>query len=421
MRQDEFRDQVSQAEAALANSKARLQEAVTGARIEDIQQAEAQVAQAEAATVGAKHALSLAQQDYRDVNDLRSRLESAQTNYNTAEQAHQQAQQALALVIKGPRSEEIAQANGLLQQMQALNARAQEDYSRDQILFTKGAIAASRLDATRSAAQAAQAQVAQAQAKLDELEAGSRPEEIRKSEASEKQAAAAAAGAKQVLGISRQQYDQRLSQKTALTNADTLYNTSQEQLRQAQARLRELLAGTRPEQIAQLKAQVSQAQAALSQVQIQLRDTTVVSPIDGRVITRSVEPGELATLGSTLMEVADLNTVWIRVYVEEPDYGRINLGDAASVTVDSYPGETFTGRVTEISQQAEFTPKEIQTNEQRAKLVFGIKITLSNLDGKLKPGMPADAELKLAPLSGEKASSTVPRATSTTHHSVSRS
>jgi len=105
----------------------------------------------------------------------------------------------------------------------------------------------------------------------------------------------------------------------------------------------------------------------------------------------------LATVGSALMEVADLDTVWLRVYVEEPVYGRIKLGDSATVTVDSYPGKTFTGRITEINQDAEFTPKEIQTAEQRAKLVFGIKITLSNPEGKLKPGMPADATLRLAP------------------------
>lgn len=396
LRPDEFRDQANQAQASLANAEAKLREALNGPRIEDIDQARAQVAQAEASVTGAHQTLSIAQQDYRNVRDLGSRLDAAQTAYKTTRSALQQSQQTLNLVQKGPRVEDIQQGQAALQQAQANNNFAQENYRRSQILFGKGAIAANQLDASRSSAQAAQAQVAQAQAKLAALQAGSRPEEIRQAQAAARQAQAAFSGAKQQLAIVKQQYTERLPQRLALNNAETQFNTSQMQLKAAQSRLNELLAGTRPEQVQQFRAQVKQAQAALAQAQLQHKDTTIVSPINGRIITRAVEPGELSTVGSTLMEVADLDTVWLRVYVEEPDYGRIKLGDDASVTVDSYPGTTFHGHITEINQQAEFTPKEIQTKEQRAKLVFGIKITIKNLNGKLKPGMPADAVLKLA-------------------------
>ena len=121
------------------------------------------------------------------------------------------------------------------------------------------------------------------------------------------------------------------------------------------------------------------------------------SPIDGTVLTQAVEPGELATVGSTLIVLADLREIELEVYVEEPIYGRIRLGQPASVTVDSYPNQVFRGRVTEIAEEAEFTPKEIQTKEQRAKLVFAVKITVPNPAGKLKPGMPADAVLRFSP------------------------
>jgi len=405
IRQDEFRAALAQNQAALANARARLQEAIAGSRIQDIEQARAQVQQAQAAVAGAREALALANQDYQNVRDLQARLQTAQTNYNTTRAALQQAQQALRLVRQGPRTEEIQQAQANLQQAQATNARAQSDYRRAQTLLTRGAIPASELDAARAAAQTAQAQVAQAQARLNELKAGSRPEEIRQAEAAVSQAQAAFEGARESLTIARQQYVERTPQRTALANAQTNYNTSLAQLQQAQAHLQLLLAGTRPEQVQQFRAQVAQAQAAVSQAQTQLKDTTVISPIDGRVITRSVEPGESTTVGSTLMEVADLNTVWLRVYVEEPIYGRIKLGDEASVTVDSYPGQVFKGTITEINQQAEFTPKEIQTQEQRAKLVFGIKITIQNREGKLKPGMPADAVMKLAPIQQRSSSS----------------
>jgi multidrug resistance efflux pump len=397
LRQDEFRDAVNQASAVLADAQAKLQEALNGTRAEDIQQAEAQVAQDEADVAGARRSLALAEEDYRDVTDLRTKLDAAQTVFNATRHAYEQARQAQTLVQEGPRVEDIQQAEAALRQAQASNKLAQDDFKRDQALFKRGAISASQLDAGRSAADVSQAQVGQAQARLSELQAGSRPEEIHQANAAASQAAANLAGARKALADARQQYDKRLSQRQALTSAQTQYNTSSDRLRQSQARLKELKVGTRPEEIAQFRDQSHEAEAALAQSKIQLGDTTVVSPLDARVITRSVEPGELATVGSALMEVADLDTVWLRVYVEEPVYGRIKLGDSATVTVDSYPGKTFTGRITEINQDAEFTPKEIQTAEQRAKLVFGIKITLSNPEGKLKPGMPADATLRLAP------------------------
>jgi HlyD family secretion protein len=399
LRQDEYRDAVRQAQSALQAARAQLAEAQAGTRPEVLAQARAAVSQSESAVAGARQALSIAEENYRESTSLRASLDAAQAAYNAAQAQLRQAQQAYRLVVQGPRSEEIAQAQAAVTSAQAQATRAQQDYSRAQTLFTRGAIPAAQLDAARASAESAQAQLAQSRSRLAELRAGSRPEEIQQARAAVSQAQAQLTGARRALVNARSQYSQRIQERQALTQARTNYQTAAAQLAQNQARLQELIAGPRPEVIARLKAGVAQAQAAYAQAVTQLSNTVIKSPINGTVVTRAVEPGELATQGTPLVTLADLREVWLRVYVDEATYGRIKLGQRADVTVDSYPGYIFRGRVSEIASQAEFTPKEIQTPEQRTKLVFGVKITISNPEGRLKPGMPADATLGLSPVS----------------------
>lgn len=396
----DFRAQVSQAQSALAAAQARLREALNGARPEDIEQARAQVNQAQSAVTGAQQQLALAQRNVTSVSDLQANLEAAQTNYNTAVANYQRAQEALQVVVQGARPEQIQAAQAAVQQAQAVYSQSVTDFHRNEQLFQKGAISASQLDASRTAMSTAQAELAAAKARLADLQAGATPAEIREAKAAVEQARAQMTGAERQLNVARQAYEQRLSPRQQLEAARTQYQTSQAQLTAAQAHLQELLAGTRPEEIQAAQAQADQARAAVTQVQTLLANTRVYSPINGAVITRAVEPGDMATIGSTLMVLADLTSVDLIVYIEEPVYGRIKLGQTADVTVNSYPNTVFTGHVTKIAQQAEFTPKEIQTPEQRAKLVFAVKVTISNPQGKLKPGMPADAVMKLQPVSG---------------------
>ena len=143
-------------------------------------------------------------------------------------------------------------------------------------------------------------------------------------------------------------------------------------------------------QVEQAQAGVDQANAALALLQIQLDKTTVYSPMDGVVVSESLEIGQLVGAGMTTMTIAKLETVELTVYVPEDQYGAINLGDEVTVTVDSYPGETFTGTVNYIADEAEFTPRNVQTVEGRKATVYAIRITLPNVELKLKPGMPAD-------------------------------
>jgi len=120
---------------------------------------------------------------------------------------------------------------------------------------------------------------------------------------------------------------------------------------------------------------------------------TVVSPIDGLVLRKNLEVGETANPGVSILTLMNPREVWVRAYVPEEEIGRIKVGDTARVGVDAYPGRAFSGRVSEISSEAEFTPKNVQTRKERVHLVFRIKVMLDNPEGILKPGMPADAEI----------------------------
>ena len=142
-----------------------------------------------------------------------------------------------------------------------------------------------------------------------------------------------------------------------------------------------------------------QAKSQLETIDASLTDSKLEAPISGIVMTKNLEVGETAFPGVSVVTLADLAKVWIKIYVAEPVMGLINLGDEAKVMVDSYPGRVFLGKVIVISQEPEFTPKNVQTQEERTKLVFGVKIELENSDMFLKPGMPADAEILI---SGEK-------------------
>jgi HlyD family secretion protein len=144
----------------------------------------------------------------------------------------------------------------------------------------------------------------------------------------------------------------------------------------------------------QAESAVRQAEANLSLLDTQLAKLTIYAPMDGVVLTRNVEPGEFVQPGAAIFAIADLANITITVYVPEDRYGQIRLGQQAQVTADSFPGETFTGEVIHIANQAEFTPRNIQTVEGRSSTVYAIKLKVNNSEGKLKIGMPADVVFK---------------------------
>lgn len=269
------------------------------------------------------------------------------------------------------------------------------------------------------------ADIRAAQAKLAELLAGARSQEIQQARASVEEARAQHDQAKadwdraQELykndDISRQQYDQYRMRE----------NTAAAALKQAQERLALVQEGPRKEDIEEARAQVARAEAALrageanrleirrreedltarradierAQAQVaitntQIDDTSVASPVDGVVLVKSAELGEVLAAGTTVVTVGDIEHPWVRGYINERDLTRVKLGQSARITTDSLSGKVFNGRISFISSEAEFTPKQIQTREERVKLVYRIKIDVDNPLHELKSNMPVDAEIQ---------------------------
>lgn len=169
---------------------------------------------------------------------------------------------------------------------------------------------------------------------------------------------------------------------------------AQARLKAAEANLAAAKAGPTPEQLAVARAQMQVAQAAIEVLQAQINKLVITAPTAGVVFTRAVEPGEVVAAGSPLLTLGDVERLTITVYVPEDRYGSIRLGQEARVTVDSFPGETFRASVVRIADQAEFTPRNVQTEEGRRTTVFAVKLAVNNVDGKLKPGMPADVRFR---------------------------
>jgi HlyD family secretion protein len=147
-----------------------------------------------------------------------------------------------------------------------------------------------------------------------------------------------------------------------------------------------------------LAGQRGQAEAQLAEQRSHVADFSVRSPIDGRVLTRTVERGERVEAGTPLFTLVDLDRLYVKIYVPEPSIGKVALGQEARVYVDAFPGRPFSARVSRVSQEAEFTPKNVETREERVKLVFAVEVALAeNPEGVLKPGMPADAVIRWQP------------------------
>jgi len=392
---DELRAQVEQAKGAEESASARLADLLRGSREEQIRQARAAFRQAEAATEGARRTLLIAREAYDKSTDLRAQLVNAETAYASAQQVHEQARAKLALVQAGARSEEIDQARANVDQARARAVNARDNASRAEKLFQSGAVSAQQRDSAVAERDAAEAALAAAEARLAQLLAGARPEELEQARAAEAQAKAQLDGATRYLDTIKEAYSDRLSLEQQVQTAQTQYNTASQQAAAARAQLDLLVAGPTKETVAAARGQVEQARGALAAAQAMTAYLVVKAPSSGVVILKNVELGEMVAAGMPIVRLAGLDSVWVRVYVPLPNL-RVRVGDRAEVVTDAYPGKKFPGRVTQVAEKPEFTPKNVQTQEERAKLVFGVKIELDNPRHELKPGMPADATIYTA-------------------------
>ena len=261
----------------------------------------------------------------------------------------------LAELNNGARPQEKLQAKAAVDSAQSEYERAKRDWDRGQTLYKNDDISTAQYDQYRNRFESSEAALKTAQEAQALVLAGPRREQI---EAAQGQVEHA---------------------KGALKMAEA--NTLEIKRRQ--------------EQITTQRAEIERSRASLALIDSQLADTIAASPVDGVVLVKSADVGEVLAPGTTVITVGDIDHPWLRGYVNETDLGKVKLGSRARVTTDSYPGKIYNGRVTFISSEAEFTPKQIQTEQERVKLVYRIKIELENTNHELKSNMPADAEIVL--------------------------
>lgn len=276
--------EISQAQAAVENAKARLQQLLDGSRPQEIQSAKAGVDQALADMEKKKADMDRAKKLYQDKYIAAQDWDAAKTAYDMAVANYKKAQENYDLVVEGPRKEEIA---------------------------------------------AGRAQLEQSQAAL------------------------------------------RLT-KTHRIQIDVL-----------------------KKELATAQGQVKEAASALEVIQTQIEYSNLYAPTSGVVLVKNAEPGEFVVPGGAVVTLGQIEKPWLKAFINESDLGRVKLGQKVSVTTDTYPGKEYPGKVTFISSEAEFTPKNVQTAKERVKLVYRIKVGLENPQNELKPGMPADAQIHL--------------------------
>lgn len=232
-----------------------------------------------------------------------------------------------------------------------------------------------------------------AKAQLELVRKGARLEDIRQAEEALKQA-------EESLIIAKTNYERFQKLKSAHTisekqfeDAELNFKLSQSRYQQAKENLNKIERLFRKEEIDQAIANLQRATANVNLFRKYLSDCTIIAPVDGTILQRFVEAGEVVSQGVPLFKIAKLDTMEMIVYVPESDIGRLKLGQSVEVRCDSYPDRVFNGRVVFISSEAEFTPKNIQTKDERVTMVFGVKIKIPNPSYQLKSGMPADAKI----------------------------
>jgi HlyD family secretion protein len=230
-------------------------------------------------------------------------------------------------------------------------------------------------------------------ASLKELEAGSRPEEIQQAEAVVQRAKAEENRYRIELERQRGLHQKDVISTREFESAQLSYETATAQLKEAEEAYALTRQGPRQERIEQARASLKEAEEAIALVKIRINYATLHAPMTGLVLSHHVEPGEYVSAGTPVISIGDLRNVWIRAFIDETDLGRVKIGQQATITTDSYPEKSYTGKISFISSESEFTPKNVQTEKERVKLVYRIKIDVPNPNQELKPGMPADAKI----------------------------
>jgi HlyD family secretion protein len=256
-----------------------------------------------------------------------------------------------------------------------------------------------RLDGTALASVVAQnrAFLQESSARLSELKAGSRVQEIEQAKSNVIAQEAELKKVKQDYERADVLYTNGAISKAQFDAAKSTHDVRAATHRSALEALSLAQEGARKGDIKIGESRVEQSRAGLAVSEVRFRDTVIYAPIAGVVLRKNVEIGETVSQGIPVFTIGDLGNPWIKVYVKEDKIGLIKLGQKAQISVDSYKSKTYEGVVLYISSEAEFTPKTVQTPEERVKLVFGVKVGIKNENDELKPGMPADVRIALKP------------------------
>jgi HlyD family secretion protein len=266
-----------------------------------------------------------------------------------------QQQAKLDELLAGSRQQEIQQAQAAVNDSVAWNDAARQDWDRAQRLYKNEDISTSQFDQARAKYDSTQAQLRQAQERFALVKEGPRKEEIE-------------------------------GQRAAVVRA-------QSAVRNAEANRLELQ--RKQQELSQRKSDIDRARAQVGITKTQIDDMVIAAPMDGVIEVKSAEVGEVLAAGTTVVTLGDLDHPWLRAYINETDLGRVKLGQPVKLHTDSFANKDYMGHISFISPEAEFTPKQIQTKEERVKLVYRIKIDVDNKEHELKNNMPVDAEVLL--------------------------
>lgn len=311
------------------------------------------------------------------------------------------AQQNFRIFISGNiETTEVDLSFRLSGQIKLLDAEEGTSVKKDQVVAE---LDTDTLEALRGASKA---QIAANRAILDELEEGTRIEEIEAARALKK-------AAESRMEFARDEYQRYLPLYKEGAISPSFFDTKQmayqvavQDLNNAAERLREAVKGPREQQIRAARARLDQATWDLNKIELDIDHSTLRCPISGVILVKANEIGEVVLPGATVATVAEIDEVWLKGYVSEKDLGDVKLGQKAEITIDTFPEKVYPGVVTFISPRAEFTPKNVQTKEERVKQVYRVKVTLPNPEHELKIGMPAEGYLLVG--TGEPVKSTSP-------------
>jgi multidrug resistance efflux pump len=386
----ELETQVAQARAARDAAQRALDQVRAGSRAEDIAAADAALAQAQITAQSTHDTLSLAKtQAEAQVQQVADALTQAQAAYARAKSNWQYVQESgndpvqpklcTATGCKPNKLSDAQRNNYYTQFVQAEAAMHQAENSVQQAVVA----AEQARQAEVVGIQAAEAQVQGSAATHAKLMNGPTRESIAAAQT-------ALANAQRLLDLTLAIRNNPLQLQAAVDTAKAQLDSAEATLDAALAKLDLLKNGPRPEQIQAAEATLAQARAAQRQIEVQIGKAALTAPRAGLILSRSLHQGEQASAGATIMTIGALDSVRLTLYIPETDIGRVRQGQKARVTVDSFRGRVFAGTVTFIAQEAQFTPRNVQTKDERATTVFAVRVDLNNPDHALKPGMPAD-------------------------------